>query len=80
MTEMLLHGNRGGLELNPFAPVLRTLSPDGLLPEIIEYTTILGSSRAILPRAEIAAIRAAPVVLVLHGRGGGAKPAGVVML
>jgi len=37
MTEMLLHGNRGGLELNPFAPVLRTLSPDGLLPEIIEY-------------------------------------------
>ena len=34
--------------------------------------------RAVPPRAEVAAVRAAPAVLVLHRGGGGAEPAGVV--
>ena len=33
--------------------------------------------RAVPPRAEIAAVRAAPAVRLLHRRGGGAEPAGV---
>ena len=34
--------------------------------------------RAVPPRAEIAAVRAAPAVRLLHRRGGGAEPAGLV--
>ena len=36
--------------------------------------------RAVPPRAEVAAVRAAPAVLVVHRRGGGAEPAGVTAL
>jgi hypothetical protein len=36
------------------------LPPDGVLPEIVEYETTLGSSAQIPPRAEVAAVRAAP--------------------
>ena len=54
------------------------MSPDGMLPEI---DRIRGPSlvhrRAVPPRAEIAAVRAAPAVLVVHRGGGGAEPAGV---
>ena len=36
--------------------------------------------RAVSPRAEVAAVRAAPAVLVVHRRGGGAEPAGLIYL
>ena len=55
------------------------MSPDGMLPEIIEYDgPSLVHRRAVPSRAEIAAVRAAPAVLVVHRRGGGAEPAGVI--
>ena len=54
------------------------MSPDGLLPEIVEYAgPSLVHRRAVPPRAEVAAVRAASAVRVLHRRGGGAEPAGL---
>ena len=54
------------------------MSPDGLLPEI---DRIRGPSlvhrRAVPPRAEVAPVRAAPAVRVVHRRGGGAVAAGI---
>ena len=55
------------------------MSPDGVLPEIVEYADhpwFIGVQYP--PRAEVAAVRAAPAVRLLHRRGGGAEPAGVV--
>ena len=46
---------------------LRGLSPDGLLPEIVELPgPPLVHRRAVPPRAEVAALRAAPAVRELH--------------
>ena len=57
------------------------MSPDGILPEIIEYAgPSLVHRRAVPSRAEIAAVRAAPAVRLLHRGGGGAEPAGVVAM
>ena len=57
------------------------MSPDGVLPETIEYAgPSLVHRRAVPSRAEVAAVRAAPAVLVLHRGRGGAEPAGVTAL
>ena len=55
------------------------MSPDGVLPETHRIRgPSLVHRRAVPPRAEIAAVRAAPAVLVLHRGGGGAEPAGLI--
>ena len=52
------------------------VSPDGLLPEIVEYEDHpVVHRRAVPPGAEVAALRAASAVPELHQRGGGAEPA-----
>ena len=54
------------------------LSPDGLLPETVEYADhpwFIGVQYP--PRAEVAPLRAAPALRELHRGGGGAKPPGL---
>ena len=54
------------------------MSPDGMLPEIVEIPgPSLVHRRAVPSGAEIAAVRAASAVHVLHRRGQGAEPAGL---
>ncbi len=54
------------------------MSPDGMLPEIIEYSEPSLVHRCAIPsRAEIAAVRAAPAFLLLHRGCGRAESAGV---
>ena len=55
------------------------LSPDGILPETVEYRgPSLVHRRAVPPRAEVATLRPAPAVRLVHRGGGGAVAAGVM--
>ena len=55
------------------------VSPDGLLPETVEYSgASLVRRRAISPRAEIASLRASSLVRELHRGSYRAEPAGLV--
>ena len=54
------------------------MSPDGVLPEIVEYPgPSVVHRRAVPPRVEVEAVRAAPAVPRLHRRGGAPDAAGV---
>jgi hypothetical protein len=67
-------GAAGGLR-----PVFSGMSPDGVLPETVEYRPSVVHRRAVPPGTEIEALRAASAVRQLHRGGQGAEPAGFLL-